>query len=576
MSDDNKWVNAERRLPDSEQLFSKLFHSNPGMIAVSGTDNEIQYEVNDTFLETLGYTRDQVLGKTTTELDIWVKPDLRQQILATLRRDGTISNLEAQLRTKDGEIRSFVIAAELIEFGGEERMLCTSLDITTQKRSDALQRSRSAVLEKLASGAELTEVLTALVKTAEVVSPEMIGSVLLLDEEGKRLRLAAAPRLPDFYNEAIDGLEIGDGVGSCGAAAATGKPVIVEDVQEHPYWAEYRELAAQVGIRACWSQPIIGSDNQVLGTFAMYYRKPRKPTEWESEVIRVNASLASIAIERKRMEETLHASENRFRQLFNKAADSIFYFDANGRFLDINQLACDRLGYTPNELLEMSVSDIDMNFGIDSLKTLFDDIQDGTPLTFTSAHQCKDGSTFPVEIKAGVLKTGDAKSYLALARDISKRKWVESLLQKSLRKMETEVTQRKLAEQNCLIRSDEIEQLSQQKDKFFSIIAHDLKSPFNALLGYTSMLSEKAENLSHQQMVEYSTDVHRSAQRVFSLLENLLEWSQLRMGRFEMHPTALDLTRVCERTLELFAPTAQTKSVSLCNNFAERIVSTLR
>ncbi len=107
------------------------------------------------------------------------------------------------------------------------------------ERARQVQFGASRVLESLAAGASLNDVLLILVDTIEAVKPEMLGSVLLLDESGKRLRLGAAPRLPEFYNGIVDGIAIAPAVGSCGTCAHTGERVIVEDVQTHPYWTDY-------------------------------------------------------------------------------------------------------------------------------------------------------------------------------------------------------------------------------------------------------------------------------------------------------------------------------------------------
>ncbi|MHC4100534.1 MAG: PAS domain-containing protein [Planctomycetota bacterium] len=182
-----------------------------------------------------------------------------------------------------------------------------------RRRAEKIHRDRSRVLQLLAKGASLKQVLRLLLETIEELDPGMFGSILLLDDDKKRLRHGAAPSLPAFYNEAIDGLEIGPGVGSCATAAYTGGRVIVEDVMTHPYWAPFRELAQRAGLRACWSEPIISSTHEVLGTFAMYYGEPRGPDEVDLELIRSAASLAGIAIEHKRAEAEIEASHQRLR-----------------------------------------------------------------------------------------------------------------------------------------------------------------------------------------------------------------------------------------------------------------------
>jgi signal transduction histidine kinase/integral membrane sensor domain MASE1 len=164
------------------------------------------------------------------------------------------------------------------------------------------------VLQRISSQLPLATALEELAKQVETLHPEMLCSILLLDDNGTHLRHGAAPSLPEFYNRAIDGLMIGDIVGSCGTAAFHGARVIVEDVQTHPFWEHYRELAEQAGLRSCWSLPIKGECGRVLGTFAIYHRQPSLPSTAEISLIERYANLAQLAIEHKRTEIALAAS----------------------------------------------------------------------------------------------------------------------------------------------------------------------------------------------------------------------------------------------------------------------------
>lgn len=182
-------------------------------------------------------------------------------------------------------------------------------------RSEILLAGQSRVLELLAKGAGRETVLTELVRTIERCSPGMLCSVLLLDPTTKCLRLGAAPSLPEAYNAAVDGLPIGPTAGSCGTAAFRRDLVVVEDIAVDLLWADYRAVGLKHGLRACWSQPVLSSMGDVLGTFAMYYKSPRGPTSDELELIEKAAHLAGVAIERIRADSVLRESEERFRQL---------------------------------------------------------------------------------------------------------------------------------------------------------------------------------------------------------------------------------------------------------------------
>jgi len=159
----------------------------------------------------------------------------------------------------------------------------------------ALIESQSGVLERLARGAPLESVLGVLVLAMESLAAGMLGSVLLLTEDG-RSKHAAAPSLPRAYCDALDGLEIGPTVGSCGAAMYSGKTIIVSDIATDARWRAHRGHALRHGLRACWSAPIVSQHGQVLGAFALYYREPREPQPDEQRLVEVGAQLAAIAI----------------------------------------------------------------------------------------------------------------------------------------------------------------------------------------------------------------------------------------------------------------------------------------
>ena len=153
---------------------------------------------------------------------------------------------------------------------------------------------QTSVMEQLASGARLTDVLEGIVVALEELIPGSRCSVLLLDDDGV-LRHGAAPTLPSAYSDAIDGLEPGPLAGSCGTAVHLGRQVVAADVSSDPRWEPFRELAVEHDIGACWSSPI-RSQSRIVGTFAVYDRRPHEPDERERELVRRFTHLASIAV----------------------------------------------------------------------------------------------------------------------------------------------------------------------------------------------------------------------------------------------------------------------------------------
>ena len=157
----------------------------------------------------------------------------------------------------------------------------------------------------LESGGSVHETLGELVRLVEGSTPSgLLGSILILDDDGRHLRHGAAPSLPEAYNAAIDGVEIGPEVGSCGTAAFLDKTVAVYDIENDPLWRDFKDLALGHGLRACWSTPIHGHDGRVVGTFANYYRAVRDPSPVDVVLTDSVRDAAAAAIERSRTSTT--------------------------------------------------------------------------------------------------------------------------------------------------------------------------------------------------------------------------------------------------------------------------------
>jgi len=183
------------------------------------------------------------------------------------------------------------------------------MDVTERKRAEVLLAGEKRLLEMIARSDSRALFLDAICRLVEELASGSLSSILLLDPSANCLRHGAAPSLPRQYTEAIDGAVIGPSTGSCGTAAYRREPVIVSDIATDPLWANYRDLALAHGLRACWSTPLLSSAGKVLGTFAIYYREPRSPSQQEHNVIERITHLVSIAIEREQAEETLRRSE---------------------------------------------------------------------------------------------------------------------------------------------------------------------------------------------------------------------------------------------------------------------------
>jgi diguanylate cyclase (GGDEF)-like protein len=204
-----------------------------------------------------------------------------------------------------------------------------------------VHRQFNLLLSNLALSSDIAPFLREVIKTVEHFLPGCKVSILTLNREQRTLHSGAENNLPDFYNDAIEGVKIGENVGSCGAAAFLNKPIIVENINKHDNWQPYLALTQQANLHACWSIPFTDSKKEVMGTFAIYHHEVKSPTEAEIEIVKVAALITSVAMEKLKLEERLifSATHDELTRLHNRA----YFNEAGESFLALcnrNKVNC--------------------------------------------------------------------------------------------------------------------------------------------------------------------------------------------------------------------------------------------
>ena len=288
-----------------------MFERAPGFMAVvEGTDLRFRI-ANAAFRELVG--RQDLIGKPLTE----ALPELDEQgfddLLSGVSRSGEpfVAHSMPLIVVKENlapeELVVDLVFQPLPGSGSQmPAVFIQGHDITDDKRSQMLRLAHAKVLALAINDSPLEATLSELLRIVESSSSTgMLGSILLLDPEGKHLHFGAAPSLPRAYSEAIEGVEIGPCAGSCGTAAFLGSAVYVSDIATDPLWSDYRELALSHGLRACWSIPILTRGHEVLGTFAMYHREAREPTVRDLMLVDLVIQTAALVIDRERAHRAL-------------------------------------------------------------------------------------------------------------------------------------------------------------------------------------------------------------------------------------------------------------------------------
>jgi diguanylate cyclase (GGDEF)-like protein len=178
-------------------------------------------------------------------------------------------------------------------------------DSTRIRQTEIMLRSQAEILEKIVANRPLTELFAEIILLIQNQLPGISGSIVILNPEGRSIAQVVSPSIPVEYSDMLVGIEIGEGVGSCGTACYRRQPVYVEDIQKDALWRNFRELVAPFGYRSCWSTPFFKADGSVFGSFALYSSTPRKPDEFEGQLMRMGGHLAEVAIERDRSAEEI-------------------------------------------------------------------------------------------------------------------------------------------------------------------------------------------------------------------------------------------------------------------------------
>lgn len=297
------------------------------------------------------------------------------------------------------------------------------LDISERRRSARMEAGQHAILAGIATQQPLTRSLDQIARLHEALNPGALCSLLLADKEGKRLIHGAAPGLPDAYNQAVDGLPIADEIGSCATSAWRGERVVVEDIATHPYWAKVKDIALAHGLRACWSTPVFGSSRRILGTFAVYYRKPHGPRIEELESIDKILSITAIAIESDQLIRRLRERD----YFFEKSTEIYCIFDTKSQRIIQSNPAFSRVtGYSAEKLSSHNylsfVHPDDRHLASDLMAAL----NASKPVReIVYRFQCQNGSYRWLE---WISTTGPGNLAFTVARDVTDRRDTEEAL----------------------------------------------------------------------------------------------------------------------------------------------------
>jgi PAS domain S-box-containing protein len=411
--------------------------------------------------------------------------------------------------------------------GAIVQLLAISRDVTQRRNEEGFRFTQHQVLEMIATGNPLPAVLDRVALMVEEQCDGMFCTILLLDEDGTTVRHGAAPSLPAGYVRAINGLSIGPAEGSCGTAMYRGTRVIVTDIQTDPLWEKYRAIAEEFSLGACWSTPIFSPQRRVLGSFAMYYGKPRTPTDDELRLIDTAAGIARIAIEQQRASEALQHSEARNRAILRAIPDWMFLTTVDGVFLDFHARDVSRLVVPPAAFMGRTVSEILPPSVAEPLTQAFRRVSvsdESENVEYTI------GTDDDERFYEACVVSCDGDKILSIVRDITDRKRSD---------LELDAQRRQLAHLGRVAMLGELS----------GTLAHELSQPLTAILSNAQAarhrLDREAPDLDGLRAI--LDDIIKADRRAGAVIDRLR--ALLRKSDTTMHP--VDLNDVAQDVLDL-------------------------
>jgi PAS domain S-box-containing protein len=421
---------AGEALRESEAQFRAIFENAAIGVSLANLSGRL-VKCNPALQRLLGYSEAELQGMTFAEIthpdDVNADLRLYHGLVAGEFKDYQIEKRYIHKRGKAVWVR---LTVSLVRPPSGEPQFAIGMveDITGRKQAEALTGTQMQVLEMIAGGKPMNETLNALLRLTEAQSEEMLCSILLLDRDGLHVRHGAAPTLPAEYLRAIDGLAIGPCAGSCGTAAFRREAVFVADIASDPLWAGYKHLALPHGLRACWSTPIFDAQRNVLGTFAIYYRKPALPDERHLQLIDVATHTAAVCLVKQRADDALRESEERFRAAVEFSPDSVAVA-VNEHVVYVNPAGAKLMGVEDSkDLLGRSVYDfipVELHETMRGRRQQV--LQHGVsapPMEVPIRRL--DGSIVPVEVQAVPFVYAGQAAILNLGHDITNRKRAEA------------------------------------------------------------------------------------------------------------------------------------------------------
>jgi PAS domain S-box-containing protein len=530
-------VEAAQR--ESRSYFEKSFHSSPALMSLNRVSDRKILEVNPAFTRSCGYTREEVIGRTVTEIDLWVHESQRAEFTRQLDARGFVRDLQADFHAKNGRITTLIVNADIVELGGEPCVLTVAIDITERRRRDQVQNATFQISRTVLSGGDLP---TLFAEVHAIVGGLMSAKnfyVALLSEDGRELSF---PYFVDEHVAAPPPRALANGFTEY--VLQTARPLLATAAEIPPLLrarGAYQPLDHPAAQRL--GAPLIVS-GRTLGVIALqdYARADAYGPE-DLRLLNFVAEQTAVAVQRRQAESALARAEQRYRSIFENAVEGLYVSSPDGRFLSANPALARMLGYDSVPALFTAINDIKRQIYVrpERRDDFFRLIQSVDEIAdFVSEIHRRDGTTLWISESVRVVR--DARGIIDHFEGVA-----------------TNVTQQREAERALREAKEAADTASRAKSYFLASVSHELRTPLNGILGYTQILRRDTA-LSDKQRDGVRV-IHESADHLLALINDVLDLSKIEAGRIELHLADFDLPGFSLSVERVFTPRAREKNI---------------
>lgn len=550
---------AEAALRESEEKFSSIFKYNPVSVLIAGREDGRIIDVNDELVKDSGYSREEIIGRTTVEMGFFADEKQRIKFLETVEEKGFVFGAEKEFRTKSGEVKNCLTSTVKVGFGERYYYITSVLDITERKKSEEriqylnrLYAFLSQVNQAIVRIENRQELFENICKIAIEFGKFEFAWIGLVDNPNNRIFPVASAGKDNGYlnivkNSAGNNLKdnqhlkklLNDGIN-----------IITNEIRKDEFYVNDRNDAIERGYESSGIFPL-KEQGKIIGILCLYSDKVNRFDEEEVRLLDEVTMDITFALDyyikerqRKDFNDALTKSEKKFRTLFDNAGNAILLLD-DYKFIEFNKSAEEIFGLGRNELLFKSPMELSPEFqpdgGSSELKgkEYMSRAYNGESVRFEWLHTKPDGSLFEAEVSLNSVYIGSMKMLLAVMRDITERKKYEDGLKAAVEKAE---------------------EMNRIKSNFLANMSHELRTPMTGILGFADILSKTLEDPEQKEMAQV---IYKGGRRLTNTLNMILDLSKIEAEKIDVDLKTCSLSGIIYESVKLFEATAKEKKLQL-------------